>query len=131
MSFKSILFVIGLLCFGFFGIAAGQNLYFGGRDDYPVGIHPNSLHGIDIENDGDIDLVTCEHKGNDFRLMLFQNDGKGNFTMHLADKGHESHLGTQLADLDSDGDLDIVSIAWDNYKFLHVWRNDAIKTEIK
>ena len=33
-------------------------------------------------------------------------------------------------DLDSDGDLDIVSIAWDNYKFLHVWRNDAVKSKI-
>ena len=84
----------------------------------------NNLDAADIDNDGDIDLVTCEHKGKEFRLLLFENDGIGNFTMFSPDKGHESHLGTQLADLDSDGDLDIVSIAWDNYKFLHVWRND-------
>ncbi|OFX84978.1 MAG: hypothetical protein A2X06_08045 [Bacteroidetes bacterium GWC2_40_22] len=90
----------------------------------------NNLDAGDIDNDGDIDLVTCEHKGKDYRLLLFQNDGKGNFTTHVADKGHESHLGTQLADLDSDGDLDIVSIGWDHHKFLHVWRNDAIKSEI-
>ena len=101
-----------------------------GRDILFTGYSLNNLDAGDIDNDGDIDLVTCEHKGKEFRLMLFENDGKGKFTMHSPDKGHESHLGTQLADLDSDGDQDIVSIAWDNYKFLHVWRNDAIKTEI-
>jgi hypothetical protein len=91
----------------------------------------NNLDAGDIDNDGDVDLVTCEHKGIEYRLLLFENDGKGNFTMLSPDKGHESHLGTRLVDLDSDGDPDIVSIAWDNYKFLHIWRNDAINTEIK
>ena len=100
------------------------------RDIIFTGYSVNNLDAGDIDNDGDIDLLTCEHKGKELRLLLFQNDGKGNFAMHMADKGHESHLGTQLADLDSDGDLDIVSIAWDNYKYLHVWRNDAIKSEI-
>ncbi len=101
-----------------------------GRDILFTGYSINNLDAGDIDNDGDIDLVTCEHKGKEFRLMLFENDGKGKFTMHSPDKGHESHLGTQLADLDSDGDPDIVSIAWDNYKFLHLWRNDAIKSDI-
>ena len=100
------------------------------RDIIFTGYSVNNLDAGDIDNDSDIDLVTCEHKGSEFRLLIFENDGKGNYTTHLADKGHESHLGTQLEDLDSDGDLDIVSIAWDNYKFLHVWRNDAIKSEI-
>lgn len=101
------------------------------RDIIFTGYSVNNLDAGDIDNDGDIDLVTCEHKGKELRLLLFQNDGKGNFVMHLADKGHESHLGTQLADLDSDGDMDIVSIAWDNYNFLHAWRNDAVKKEYK
>jgi hypothetical protein len=96
-----------------------------------TGYSLNNLDVADLDNDGDLDLVTCEHKGKEFRLMLFLNNGKGTFTMHLADKGHESHLGTRLADLDSDGDLDIVSIAWDNHEYLHVWRNDAIENEAK
>ena len=91
----------------------------------------NNLDAADIDHDGDIDLVTCEHKGKEYRLLLFENDANGNFTMLSPDKGHESHLGTQLADLDSDGDLDIVSIAWDNYQFLHLWRNDAVKDVIR
>jgi hypothetical protein len=41
------------------------------------------------------------------------------------------HLGAQLVDLDSDGDLDIAGHAWDNYRFLHVWRNDGIQENFK
>jgi hypothetical protein len=31
-----------------------------------------------------------------------------------------------LSDLDGDGDLDVVSIAWNDFRYLHVWRNDAV-----
>lgn len=85
----------------------------------------NNLDVADVDHDGDFDVVTGEHKGKDYKLHLFENDGRGSFTARVIGRGHESHLGTQFADLDGDGDLDLVSIAWDNYKFLHVWRNDA------
>lgn len=87
----------------------------------------NNLDVGDLDHDGDIDLVTNEHKGPHLRVQVFENEGKGKFTVHQIDKGKESHLGSQLVDLDNDGDLDMVSIAWDHYKYLHVWRNDAIK----
>lgn len=87
----------------------------------------NNLDVADMDQDGDMDIVTCEHKGPKEKLQLFENDGKGNFTEHILDEGKESHLGSELADLDNDGDLDIVSIAWEDFQFLHVWRNDAIK----
>jgi hypothetical protein len=86
----------------------------------------NNLDLADMDRDGDFDVITCEHKGpkGKFRLQIFENDGKGNFTEHIADRGKESHLGAKVADMDNDGDLDIVSAAWDNYQFLHLWRND-------
>jgi hypothetical protein len=89
----------------------------------------NNLDVADMDRDGDFDVVTCEHKGpkGKFKLQIFENNGKGAFTERLADRGKESHLGALLADMDNDGDLDIVSAAWDNYQYLHLWRNDAIK----
>ena len=85
----------------------------------------NNLDVADLDQDGDMDLVTSEHKGPDLSLQQWENDGKGHFTKHVLDQGKESHLGTQLIDLDGDGDLDMMSVGWDQPKFLHVWRNDA------
>jgi hypothetical protein len=87
----------------------------------------NNLDLGDIDNDGDIDIVTSEHKGPDLRTFIFINDGKGNFEEKEIYRGAEMHLGARLADLDNDGDLDIFGPAWDRYKIFTVLRNDAIK----
>ena len=89
----------------------------------------NNLDVADLDQDGDVDLVTSEHKGPDLSLQRWENDGKGNFTKHVLDRGKESHLGTQLTDLDGDGDLDLMSVGWDQPRFLHVWRNDAPRND--
>jgi len=89
----------------------------------------NNLDIADMDNDGDIDLLTSEHKGPNLELQLWNNNGKGEFTKNILDTGKESHLGTQLADMDNDGDLDIVSIGWDNYTFVHLWINVESKKD--
>lgn len=86
----------------------------------------NNLDVADLDNDGDQDIVTNEHKGSTYKVQVWENDGKGIFSEHIIDTGKESHLGSQLCDLDGDGDLDMVSASWDFYQFLHVWRNDAL-----
>ncbi|MEM6344997.1 MAG: VCBS repeat-containing protein [Bacteroidota bacterium] len=83
----------------------------------------NNLDLADIDQDGDIDLLTGEHKGPNLELQLWENDGKASFQKHIIDQGKENHLGTQFYDLDGDGDLDIIGAAWDNYRFMHVWYN--------
>lgn len=83
----------------------------------------NSMDVRDMDNDGDIDIISGEHRGAK-KLSVWENDGNGNFIERVIDTGKESHLGARVADLDNDGDLDIVSICWDDYKYLHLWRND-------
>lgn len=85
----------------------------------------NNLDIADLDGDGDIDLVTAEHKGPRLEVQVWMNDGTGTFTKHVVDTGKENHLGTQLADLDGDGDLDLVGAGWDAHAFMHVWRNDT------
>ena len=88
------------------------------------------FHGRDIVRrvrDGQADIVTGEHRGKR-RVTIWVNGHEGQAWLpQIVDAGKESHLGTQLADLDQDGDLDILSIGWDDYQHLHLWRNDAIQ----
>ncbi len=88
----------------------------------------NSLDAADVDGDGDVDLVVAEHKGSYLRLQLLENDGQGRFLVREIDRGKENHLGALTADLDLDGDPDIVGIAWDRYRDLHLWRNDRPRT---
>jgi hypothetical protein len=87
----------------------------------------NNLDVVDLDNDGDQDLLTAEHKGPDPALQVWLNDDNANLSKQEIDRGKESHLSAQAFDLDGDGDLDSVSIGWAKHKFVHVWRNDDIR----
>lgn len=89
----------------------------------------NNLDLADMDNDGDLDIITNEHKGERLETQLWKNNGKGEFIKEVVDAGKENHLGTQVVDIDNDGDLDIIGSAWDHYKWMHLWRNDSIMTE--
>ena len=80
-------------------------------------LDPSSLFPVDIDNDGDFDLV-C---GSDFTVSLFENiDGNGNiFTQKIITTNASFVQSVFSADLDNDGDMDIISasasddkIAW-------------------
>lgn len=85
----------------------------------------NSMDMADMDMDGDLDIVTAEHRG-EKRLTLWQNNGKGKFQPFIIDRGKENHDGAKIVDLDNDGDLDIVGIGYDTFSVIHVWWNDAI-----
>lgn len=77
----------------------------------------------DYDNDGDLDLfVTAIYKGR--RSTLYRNDGNGHFTdvTWLAGAGVENGWGAAYADIDSDGDLDMIVGSGDGIRLL---RNDG------
>ena len=67
---------------------------------------PHSLTVADHDQDGDLDIAACGYLSE--RLMWYENDGTGNFTLHSLDNKQQSyHL--LSVDMDSDGDLDLLN----------------------
>ena len=95
----------------------------------PITSNQGSLNAMDVADmngDGLPDIITGEHRGS-LKVTVWENSNKGaSWTAHTVSTGRESHLGARIIDLDGDGDLDIVSIAWDSKQYLHVFRNNAI-----
>ena len=77
----------------------------------------------DIDGDGRSDIIQGEHTGA-LRVVIFENHGGGRLVPHVIGSGRESHLGVLPHDFDGDGDLDVVSIAYNDDRQLHLWRND-------
>lgn len=78
---------------------------------------PQNLDVADLDGDGDLDIVTAQHRQKNFELLrtvVIENlDGQGlTWQQHDIYVGDEHHDGMQLMDVEGDGDLDIVSIGW-------------------
>lgn len=88
-----------------------------------------SLDVADPDRDGDPDVLLGEHKGQT-RLLLFENLGAGSkwsqIVIHPGGAGFDHHDASLFADMDGDGDLDIVSGGWVNDKLVWLWENLAI-----
>ncbi|GAA3620157.1 T9SS type A sorting domain-containing protein [Flavivirga jejuensis] len=67
----------------------------------------DSIESIDIDNDGDLDLLSKNY----FYTSIYRNlDGNGNFGRKEALSGSDYLKDSEPIDVDNDGDLDIVSI---------------------
>ncbi|MEM9142942.1 MAG: malectin domain-containing carbohydrate-binding protein, partial [Bacteroidota bacterium] len=77
-----------------------------------------SVFVADMDFDGDEDIIVGEWLGAN-RLITFENDlcNSGGWirqTIDIGGTGFDHHDGARVTDIDNDGDLDIVSIGWDN-----------------
>ena len=75
-----------------------------------------SLGIADMDFDGDEDIIVGEFQGS-HQLFGFENDlcNSGTWIKHTIDAGGnglDHHDGSQLVDIDNDGDLDIITIGW-------------------
>ncbi len=82
---------------------------------------PGSIHAYptDIDEDGDIDVVAILSQLSE-EVMLYRNDGTGNFSHESLYKSNITHYGMsglKLVDLDLDGDKDIVFTNGDTMDF--------------
>ena len=74
---------------------------------------------IDIDNDGDMDVLTNSRLFGPVGFHMFINDGSENFTMSNITLDADSAYSVYAADLDNDGDMDVLTasqgddkIAW-------------------
>jgi len=62
-------------------------------------------------------------------MILLNRDGGNQWEPVCVDSGpRSSHLGALAVDLNQDGQLDLISIAWRQYNFLHAWYNPGFES---
>ena len=81
---------------------------------YSVGVNPRAMAASDLDGDGDVDLATANHDSRD--ITIAWNNGAGVFntrtTLDLGD-GRRAE-GLDIADLDCDGDNDLIATVDDD-----------------
>ncbi len=89
------------------------------------------VKSVDYDGDGDLDLVVCETG----RVLLMENDGCQRFTASVLATGSE-YIGAYPADLDSDGDVDILitrdgfnSLQWLEQQSGHLFEPHVIRAD--
>lgn len=95
-------------------IPGNGNGTFGVRQDLTLGgSNPQQVVPIDIDNDGDLDIVTANIGSDDVSVLL--NDGNGNFPAQEFAIGVDADpISVAVGDIDNDGDLDLVTANFKN-----------------
>ena len=84
-----------------------------------------SVYTADVDGDGDLDVLGAAYWGDD--ITWWENDGtpaNGGWTEHTVDDSFDGAISVYCADVDGDGDLDVLGAA---YRDHHItwWENDG------
>jgi len=96
-------------------------------------LHPHMVHLADINNDGYLDISCAGYSGfpNNSDVACWLNDGlnQDNWTLISIDKMFNGALSITSADIDIDGDIDIIGTAELNSNKVAVWLNNGSANE--
>lgn len=85
-----------------------------------VGVY--SVYAADIDNDGDIDVLSASGMGNE--LVWYENlDSQGQFgSKQIIDLGYFKAI--KVADIDNDGDMDVISASYNSGDGIIAWHEN-------
>ena len=82
--------------------------------------YPYSVHAADLDNDGDMDVLTTANGPTDYmghKVIWYKNDGTGIFDAGQIISDYVANpRAVYAADLDNDGDIDVLSASADDNK---------------
>ncbi|HEY0110587.1 MAG TPA: VCBS repeat-containing protein, partial [Fibrella sp.] len=90
----------------FLGIGDGT---FQNAVTYPTGIDPRGIDSGDLNNDGNIDLVTADTYGNTISVLLGNGDGTFQSKVSYNMPSNSAPFSVQIGDLNGDGKADLVT----------------------
>ena len=79
--------------------------------------HAASVYAVDVDGDGDMDVLSASDdlSGND-KIAWYENDGSESFTEHAISTSADGARSVYAADVDGDGDMDVLSSSWEDDK---------------
>jgi len=116
-------FVNAIFLFIFSSVIFGQTNFFGYLIDSNT--HGTaSLHACDLDNDGDMDVLAAVIEDDD--IVWWSNSGGSTiiWTKHVIDGNFSGARSVYAADIDGDGDLDVLGAAYDAGQVAW-WSNDG------
>jgi hypothetical protein len=88
---------------------------------YEAGLFPRDPTVIDLDNDGDLDLVAASQMT--LNIVILLNNGDATFETHTSGWLASNTRYLDAADLDNDGDADIAAVGWDDDVIAYYYNN--------
>lgn len=87
----------------------GDGTFANAVETYDTGYYPVSVCAADLDGDMDMDLIVAN--GNSYHISIFRNNGDGTFAIPAEDWANGGTFSTSVcaADVDGDGDMDVVT----------------------